>query len=392
MMRDAAYAAGLVAPEGSQEYAGGRDRLHIISEPEAGAVHCVLWKDLGLKPNQSFMVCDAGGGTIDTAIYQIFREWNVTQIAERCASSGASCGSHFLDINFRAYLEQWHQTRNIPLSSENLARYMHAFTYTQKLGRHLYFECFDVSDYYNTDLSDDEFFNGQLVVPVSDLQERVFDPSSGPIQNSCHIFQVLGVLEAQLKRVGSVNALLLETFHERLHGRILNPMDPDIATSLGTAQSGLAESLIQRPIGAPTIIASKSYIIGIGPNIAIGRRGNWKLRTAAGMMNGFNGVSEAQYLVGEPVLQEFTKTSSNPSDSVFVARVYTSDSAEMRADTSGGDLEHIVDWEIDLSDIPLFKRNVQNSPRKRFDTEAHVVWLSDGERGGRLRLPGIPGN
>jgi hypothetical protein len=55
-------------------------------------------------------------------------------------------------------------------------------------------------------------------------------------------------------------------------------------------------------------------------------------------------------------------------DSVFVARVYSSDSAEMRADTSGGHLEHIQDWEIDLSDISLFKRNARNSPSNRFDT------------------------
>lgn len=36
----------------------------ISSEPEAAAVHCALWGNLQLKPNQSFMVCDAGGGTI----------------------------------------------------------------------------------------------------------------------------------------------------------------------------------------------------------------------------------------------------------------------------------------------------------------------------------------
>jgi hypothetical protein len=106
-----------------------------------------------------------------------------------------------------------------------------------------------------------------------------------------------------------------DTFHERLHGKILNPMDPDIATSLGTAQSGLTESLIQRPIGAPAIIASKSYIIGVGPNLAMGRGGNWNLGTAAGMMNGFNGVFEyvlaldncaspVTWLMSLPCLQE----------------------------------------------------------------------------------------
>jgi hypothetical protein len=78
--------SGLVAPQGSPQYDGGRDRLHIVSyvvklstcytmfsdisslpfpsEPEAAAVHSSLWKELNVNPNQSFMVCDAGGGTV----------------------------------------------------------------------------------------------------------------------------------------------------------------------------------------------------------------------------------------------------------------------------------------------------------------------------------------
>ncbi|KAF9508046.1 hypothetical protein BS47DRAFT_1384889 [Hydnum rufescens UP504] len=316
MMRDAAYAAGLVAREGSQEYAGGRDRLHIISS--RGCTLCPL-EGSELKPNQSFMVCDAGGGTIDTAIYQVLG--NVTQIAECCASSGASCGSHFLDIYFRAYLEE-----NLSLMESRAG--------------------------------------GISILSASTL----------PII-------VLRVLEAQLKRGGSVDALVLVggfsaspyLFERiwRLHGRILNPIDPDIATSLGATQSGLAESLIQRPIGAPTIIASKSYIIGIGPNLATSPGGNRNSGSSTGCDDGLQQVFGGQGALlrkGEPVLHEFTKTSSSPSDSVFVARVYSSDSAEIRADTSGGYLEHIHDWEIDLSDTSLFKYNVQNAAWNRFDT------------------------
>ena len=59
-----------------------------------------------------------------------------------------------------------------------------------------------------------------------------------------------------------------DAFHVHFKDRIQTPIDPDIAVSLGAAQSGLAENLIQRPIGAPTIIAPKSYVIGMGPNRA----------------------------------------------------------------------------------------------------------------------------
>jgi hypothetical protein len=72
-----------------------------------------------------------------------------------------------------------------------------------------------------------------------------------------------------------------DAFHERLKDTIQTPIDPDIATSLGSAQSGLAENLIQRPIGAPTIIASKSYVIGVGANLAIRSEGAANARNAS---------------------------------------------------------------------------------------------------------------
>ncbi|KAF9511547.1 hypothetical protein BS47DRAFT_1363785 [Hydnum rufescens UP504] len=333
MMRDAAYAAGLPAPRGSQKGAGGRNQLHIISEPEACAVRCLLWRDVELKPKQSFMLCDAGGDTVDTVIFQVLG--NVTHISPLCASS-ASCGLHFLDIHFRAYLEEWHRTRGIELNETNLAYYMDAFTYSRKLrftGKQdegdLLFDCPDVFDYYSTDLSDDEFSNGQLVVPSNDLRVRVFKPV---------VTEVLSFLEAQLKRVDSVDALFLVgefSASPYLFDRIWDTF--------------------HRPIEAPTIIAPKSYIVGIGPNLAIRPGRNWNSGNTNETMNDFNGVFVTRYLVvkgaslktGEPVLQEFTKTSYDPS--------------EIWPDTNGGDLEHILDWEIDLSDIALFKQNAQNS-------------------------------
>ncbi|KAF9514266.1 hypothetical protein BS47DRAFT_1361793 [Hydnum rufescens UP504] len=285
---------GLVAPEGSQEYAGvGIDyisyRFSVLSEPEAGAVHCVLWKDLRLTPGQSFMVCNAGGGNIK--------------------------------LGFNGKQE----------------------------ARDLHFECFDPNV---PALSDHEFLNGQLVLPVNDLRERVFDPV---------INKVLGVLEAQLHRVDSVNALVLV-------GRFsANPYLLDrIRRRLGATQYGLEESLIQRSIGAPTIIASKSYIMGIGPNLAISPGGYWNSGNPPGVTMSFNGIFDTYLVVkgallkkGEPVLQEFMKTSSSLSDFVFITRVYTSDSAEIRADTSGGDLEYIQNWEIDLSAVSLFKQHAR---------------------------------
>ena len=67
-MREAAITAGLVqsARAGDRTW---RDRLHIITEPEAAAVHCAFLTEVHrIKPSQNFMIVDAGGGTCDLAV------------------------------------------------------------------------------------------------------------------------------------------------------------------------------------------------------------------------------------------------------------------------------------------------------------------------------------
>lgn len=71
LMREAAIHAGLVhsSRAGDTQW---RNRLHIITEPEAAAVHCAHLTDLHhLQPSQNFVVCDAGGGTVDLAVYKV---------------------------------------------------------------------------------------------------------------------------------------------------------------------------------------------------------------------------------------------------------------------------------------------------------------------------------
>jgi hypothetical protein len=70
-MREAAIAAGLVQSSRAGD-TSWRDRLKIITEPEAAAVHCANLTNLHhLRPSQNFIVCDAGGGTVDLAVYKV---------------------------------------------------------------------------------------------------------------------------------------------------------------------------------------------------------------------------------------------------------------------------------------------------------------------------------
>jgi molecular chaperone DnaK (HSP70) len=62
-MRTAAIQAGLISAHDPP------DRLMITSEPEAGALYCEKsCRESNLMEGDRFMICDAGGGTIDLIV------------------------------------------------------------------------------------------------------------------------------------------------------------------------------------------------------------------------------------------------------------------------------------------------------------------------------------
>ena len=85
---------------------GAGAALHIISEPEAAAVWALTALDPhGLKIGDTFMICDAGGGTVDLITYKISALKPVLKLAEASPGSGSMCGATILNRRFREYLE-----------------------------------------------------------------------------------------------------------------------------------------------------------------------------------------------------------------------------------------------------------------------------------------------
>ncbi|KAI9271875.1 hypothetical protein BDA99DRAFT_602599 [Phascolomyces articulosus] len=113
-MRQAAINAGLITPSDPP------DRLTLISEPEAAAIYCeeTMAEQVQLKHSDRFMVCDAGGGTVDLIVFQIkyVEDGKTTggnssrrkkrQLKEVTRSTGESCGSVFLDRRFQELLKK----------------------------------------------------------------------------------------------------------------------------------------------------------------------------------------------------------------------------------------------------------------------------------------------
>lgn len=81
--------------------------LHIISEPEAAAIYALDAMDPhDIKVGETFILCDAGGGTVDLISYRITALRPVLKIEEVSPGSGSLCGSSFLNRIFRRIVYQ----------------------------------------------------------------------------------------------------------------------------------------------------------------------------------------------------------------------------------------------------------------------------------------------
>lgn len=383
LMRGAAIDAGLVqsAHAGDTNW---RDRLQIITEPEAAAVHCARLTDLHkLRPSQNFMICDAGGGTVDLAVYKITGQMANLEIAEMCARSGANCGSLFLDLRFCELVRTLLADHPAHLNAASLAYFTHAFSQTDKLefkgesddDTYFHFTCFNPEDPHDPSVG---LVNGELAIPGTLIRREVFDPV---------VSQVLDLIEEQFKRVDQkIDALLLvggfagsEYLFKRVEERfstkvrvIARPSDTDTATVRGAALYGLSRKSV-----VSTVIAPRSYIMKVKlpaePEDWIKRPAYIKENSASVPIC----ENRLQYLVvkgailrkGQRVKTKFCKFSQDGQDTNFVAVLYTSDTDKIMRYTDEGETMELCKWTVDLSTLPSFQQNANIPHRNGFYTE-----------------------
>ncbi len=82
----------------------------IISEPEAAALAVVrelasIDGDASFRPGDCFILCDAGGGTVDLISYRI-KETRPTLVLDEVGyATGGRCGASFIDADFQKWLK-----------------------------------------------------------------------------------------------------------------------------------------------------------------------------------------------------------------------------------------------------------------------------------------------
>jgi len=70
MLREACYQAKIVYRNVGGLSSG--DELRVMTEAQAASLHCAVdVRRASIKEGQSFLVCDAGGGTVDIAVHKV---------------------------------------------------------------------------------------------------------------------------------------------------------------------------------------------------------------------------------------------------------------------------------------------------------------------------------
>ncbi|GAA5866075.1 hypothetical protein JCM3774_000017 [Rhodotorula dairenensis] len=374
LMRESALRAGLV-----QSSRGGdtqwRDRLQIITEPEAGAIHASTLATLHhLRPSQSFLLCDAGGGTVDTAVYKLMGQLSELEIAEMCVRSGANTGSLFVDLKFEELLRRILKDHPVHLEPASMATFIHAFAEGDKLAYHgtaeddeaiFRFNCFNVEDSHDPSVG---LEYGELAIPGKMLKTEVFDPI---------IDQVLELLSTQIAKIGhtSLDAIILVggfSASEYLYTRVrqafgadvpvvVRPQDCDTATLRGAARYGLGLRMGRG--GVSSVISPRSYCMK--SKLPADEEDHWRRPEYITTNDGGTVVCENRlsYLIakgavlrkGERLRSRFCKFIKDPHDSVFTAHLFVSNSEELYRYTDEGDLAELCRWTVDLAALPRFR-------------------------------------
>ncbi|KAK3935217.1 hypothetical protein QBC46DRAFT_323811 [Diplogelasinospora grovesii] len=81
-------------------------QVKIIAEPEAAGIYALneMCQDMNLRKGDTFVICDAGGGTVDLISYTITDLKPTPILDESAPGTGGLCGSSFLDREFDKWL------------------------------------------------------------------------------------------------------------------------------------------------------------------------------------------------------------------------------------------------------------------------------------------------
>ncbi|PYH94592.1 actin-like ATPase domain-containing protein [Aspergillus ellipticus CBS 707.79] len=86
---------------------GETSKIRIISEPEAAAIHSMSASSPhGLEVDDTIVICDAGGGTVDLITFTIVQLVPNLRLKEEAPGDGKLCGGTFVNRRFEEFLKE----------------------------------------------------------------------------------------------------------------------------------------------------------------------------------------------------------------------------------------------------------------------------------------------
>ncbi|KAI9273229.1 hypothetical protein EDC94DRAFT_594273 [Helicostylum pulchrum] len=217
IMRNAAIEANIINVSDHQ------DRLLLVGEPEAAALYCnTMLEQYDLKHGDTFLICDAGGGTVDLVVYRINNKPEGQKyLIEVAAGDGGLCGSVNLDQKFKLYVtEQVRYLTGLDLDEDELVYIVKDFitthkenvTYPEDYATELSRRPIDEDDAiaiklpfrfgdFETDTNITLYIaDGHLNIPIREVRRVIFDPV---------VNEVLDLIRAQCHGVEKLDAIFL---------------------------------------------------------------------------------------------------------------------------------------------------------------------------------------
>ncbi|CAE6447421.1 unnamed protein product [Rhizoctonia solani] len=201
-LRSCAVSAGLAGDDTASS------KIRFVTEAEASVHHCIHYANMKnvLKPGANFVVCDAGGSTVDTTLYSVISAAPL-KIKELRDSACVQAGAIFVDLEMKNYLET--TLAKAELDPEDVEFYTKTGvkdfeSYTKRNFRNKSAECTVIvagSRFNNPAI---KTRRGQMTIPGSTIQ-TFFDPCINDIKLS--VDKQVGVLKVPyLVLVGGLGA------------------------------------------------------------------------------------------------------------------------------------------------------------------------------------------
>ncbi|KAF9346101.1 Heat shock 70 kDa protein 12A, partial [Mortierella sp. AD094] len=269
IMRKAATRAGLITGDDHP------DRLTLVSEPEAAALYCEkACKQYDLGHGDRFMICDAGGGTVDLIVYEIALTSQGRRLSEVTKGHGASCGSMFIDLNFGNLLIRKFKKQGAEFPKSDIQTLVETFAYQLKPqfdGEEDLYLALPRNDRFD-DIKDPRSIGidgGYMCLKATELKKVVFEPV---------VKQVLALIQEQLNGAKNCSAIfmvggfgsssyLLQRVKRRFGSvvkTISAPYKPEMAVVCGAVYAGL------NPKKVTARVARRCYGVGVNENFEEG--------------------------------------------------------------------------------------------------------------------------